>query len=856
MITKTTAGKLIVAILLITSVILFISMSILFSQVDETKEKVYVDIEKQLQDFATFRFKAKYWIGMTNAISLANKEAIQEALKNNDRVLAKETLDILVQRIKQDTKFKNIKIHIHTKDNHSFFRQFKPEKYGDDLTSFRRSVVEVNRSKKPISGFEIGRAGLSMRAVVPVIDKYGNHLGSVEFIQGLNSVAKSFEKEQNGSFLLLMDLMSRSDDIETFTKSEAFQNNYIISQKYINSDFKQYASKIDMQKLLNEGYLCDDKYFYTYVDVKDFTGKKLGIALISKPITLVNYALRDAEDLIYTSLMIMVFMALSIAIFIIISSKKIIVYPIEKLQDGLDSFFAFVNKKNTTIDKLDESLSAEFGKMSKQINNNISVVAQTLKNDEIFAKELQETNIKIQQLLDNANQGFLYFDSDMIIGGEHSRVSEEIFEKNINGCKITELLYEDDMQNQTYNEESLKDILKEDGLRRDLMLSLLQTNFYINDKFIEVEYKILNENSFMLILTDVTEKKELDEKIKEEQQTLKMVVEVAITHEQFLEIKNDYEKFAIDIERFKSLEMLSDLRRYIHTYKGLFAQKEMLHVVKKLHSFEDIIDKSLQSDNLTEELFSTNSQDLLDWLELDLVILRDVLGDDYFENSNHISISKERIDSLYDKTKHLREISLEVEKLKYHNIKLFFRPYEKLVKQLAIKLEKEVNPLEIDSKDIYISAKYEPFLKSLVHIFRNCVDHGIETPEQREELGKDITGTITCKIDEKDENLYIQITDDGSGIDIKNIQQLILEKGLSTKEELEKLTEEETIMYIFEDDFSTADIVTDISGRGVGLSSILYELKNLNGEINIVNNFTKGIEFNFTISLNGEDEDA
>ena len=852
MITKTTAGKLIVAVFLITGVILSISMSILFSQADKTKKTVYLDIKKQLQDFTIFRFNAKYWIGMTNAVTLSNNTVIQEALKNNDRALVKETLDILVKNIKKNTKFKNIKIHIHTKDNHSFFRQFKPNKYGDDLSSFRKSVVEVNKLKQPKSGFEIGRAGLSMRAVVPIIDKNGNHLGSLEYIQGLNSVAKSFEKEQHGSFLLLMDIMSRSDDIDSFTKSEAFQDKYLISQKYIDKTFREYASKIDMKKLFENGYIYDDKYFYTYVNIKDFAGEKLGIALVSKPITLVNYAIKDAEKLIYISFVIMVFMALSIAVFIIISSKKIIVYPIEKLQDGLDSFFAFVNKKNTTIDKLDESLSAEFGKMSKQINNNISVVAQTLKNDEIFAKQLQETNIKIQQLLDNANQGFLYFDNEMIIGGEHSRVAEEIFEKDINGCKITELLYEDDIQNQAYNEESLKDILKEDGLRRDLMLSLLQTEFSINEKFIEAEYKILNDNSFMLILTDITEKKELDEKIKDEQQTLKMVVEVAITHEQFLEIKNDYEIFVKQINDFKHIDELANLRRYIHTFKGLFAQKEMLHIVKKLHDFEDAIDKSIQSSKLTEEFLDVDTKILLDWLELDLVVLRDILGDDYFENSNNISIPKKRIELLYEKTKHIKEIASEVEKLKYHNIKLFFRPYEKLVKQLSIKLEKEIYPLTIDSKDIYIPDKYEPFLKSLVHIFRNCVDHGIEAPEIREELGKDLVGIITCKIEEKDDNLYIDITDNGSGIDIQRIKELIIQKNLSTIDKLDKLTEKEIIMYIFEDNFSTAEFVTDISGRGVGLSSILYELHKLDGKIDIVNNFTKGIKFNFILPLKGE----
>ena len=855
MIIKTTAGKLSALILFVSAVVLTVSILLLFSTTNKTQKKIYVDVKNQLQNFAKYELDAKYWIGRTNAITLSNNILLQQALKENNRELAQEVLKEYLADLTKNSKFKNIKVHIHTKENHSFLREWIPSKFGDDLSSFRKTVVQVNRLKKPITSFEIGRQGLSLRAVTPIIDKDGNHLGSLEFIQGLNSVAKSFEKEQEGSFLLLMAIRSKSDKVKIFKARKNFQDKYLIYQKYIDNNFLNSATNIDLETLFKDGQIYDEKYFYTFIKIENFEGTKLGIAILGKPIKLVNYAIKDATNLIYLALAIMIFMSLTIAIFIIFASKKIIIAPLETLQDGLNSFFAFLNKERSDIERIDENISAEFGRMSKLINSNINIVAETLKKDEILVKQIKEKSKKIKQLLDNANQGFLYFDASMKIKEGDSSVTEEIFEQEILDSKITQLLYPNDIEQQKYMEESLVDLLTMDQLRQELMLSLLETQFLINGKSISVEYKILNKTSFMLILTDITEKIELDEKLKDEEQTLKMIIEVVITLEQFMEIKKDYYKFTSHIDDFKSLDKLGELRRYTHTFKGLFAQKEMLHIVKHLHKFEDVINSSIKQNHLLETLKNLQTDTMNQWLEDDLEILTDILGDEYFKQSNSISISKDRIVRLYEQVKDNKVLATEIKKLTYHNIEIFFRPYEKMVTQLAKKLEKELYPLQVQSNEIYLSSQYEAFLKSLVHIFRNSVDHGIETPEEREELGKDFQGLITCNIYQKEQTLYIDISDDGRGIDIEKIKQLALDKKLVSESKLTHLSEKEIIMFIFEDAFSTASKITDISGRGVGLASLLGELKKLNGSIEIKNNFHKGIKFQFILPLDEDDID-
>ena len=471
-------------------------------------------------------------------------------------------------------------------------------------------------------------------------------------------------------------------------------------------------------------------------------------------------------------------------------------------------------------------------------------------------EQLAKEKENVQILLNNAGQGFLYFDKEMKIGAEYSKEAKRIFDIDITNEDITTLLFSDAPDDALFLKNTLQGILQDNEIRQEILISLLQKEFLINDAHIEIEYKVLDEENFMLILTDITATKKLAQKIKDEQQILKMVVETVTTMEQFISVKKDYEKFINNIDSFKELKNLSNMRKEIHTYKGLFAQKEMLNVVKELHQFESLVDSSLKSDEIDETILNTTTQDMYNWLEKDIKVLKDILGDDFFNNSNSILIDKKRIENLrekvgnYLKTKdmiQLVELGQDIEKLNYSKIITFLQSYELLVEQLSQKLEKYIKPLIINCKDIYISDRYKPFLNSIVHIFRNSVDHGIEKAEKREELGKEIEGTITCNVIEENNNLIIEISDDGQGINEEKIKSLSISKGIYSQDEANELTKDEILLIIFQDAFSTSETITDISGRGVGLASIIQELEKLDGNIKIENDYGNGIKFTFTI---------
>ena len=468
---------------------------------------------------------------------------------------------------------------------------------------------------------------------------------------------------------------------------------------------------------------------------------------------------------------------------------------------------------------------------------------------ETIRKEIEESHKKLKILFDNANEGFLYFDRNMLIGGEYSLKAQEIFGVTIEQKYITDLLFED-LEERIFVQDTLVGILDTTKEKQEILISLLKDEFSIRNNFIKVQYKVIGKDTFMLILTDITQNKQLNEKIKDEQQIYKMVVTVITFFEQFNEVKNDFINFTNNIEKYKTLEMLPTLRREIHTYKGLFAQFELLNSVKKLHLFESSIDYSLKIGEISEDIIYLSSKSLYSWFETDLNLINSIFRQNIFIHPTSIRIEKSRIENIYKniyKYQNIEAIKKEIEKLTYHNIKDTFYAYGQLIRTLSKRFEKPMKELVLECDDIYLSDIYKPFLNALVHIFRNSLDHGIECEEERYLFEKEVEGTISCEVYIVKSLLKINYKDDGKGLDINAIKRKILEKNLLNEVELNQLNEEDILMYIFEDNFSTKEVITDISGRGVGLASLKNEVDILGGTIEIKSKTNIGVEFIFTL---------
>ncbi len=176
-----------------------------------------------------------------------------------------------------------------------------------------------------------------------------------------------------------------------------------------------------------------------------------------------------------------------------------------------------------------------------------------------------------------------------------------------------------------------------------------------------------------------------------------------------------------------------------------------------------------------------------------------------------------------------------------------FNRFPRMVRDLSQKCEKDIN-FVIEGKETEIDRGIiEELIDPLTHILRNAIDHGFETIAERKIKQKEEVGTLKLIGKHEENNVVIEIEDDGKGIDIENIKKKVIERNLAREEELQNLSDREIMNYIFEPGFSTAKEVTDISGRGVGLNVVKENISKLNGIIEIKSE--KGIGTKFIIKL-------
>ena len=162
-----------------------------------------------------------------------------------------------------------------------------------------------------------------------------------------------------------------------------------------------------------------------------------------------------------------------------------------------------------------------------------------------------------------------------------------------------------------------------------------------------------------------------------------------------------------------------------------------------------------------------------------------------------------------------------------------FNRFPRMVRDLARELNKEIN-LEIEGADTELDRSVvDEIGDPLVHLLRNAADHGIESPEDRVRTGKPRAGTIKLAARHEGNQVVVELSDDGAGINFAKIRNKAVVKGMITEEEANSLTDEESSKLLFKSGFSTADKVTDVSGRGVGLDVVASKIGALNGTVDL-----------------------
>ncbi len=184
-------------------------------------------------------------------------------------------------------------------------------------------------------------------------------------------------------------------------------------------------------------------------------------------------------------------------------------------------------------------------------------------------------------------------------------------------------------------------------------------------------------------------------------------------------------------------------------------------------------------------------------------------------------------------------------------LSLLFESFPRMIRDIAKMQSKQVETI-IEGGEIEVDRRIlEEIKDAMIHILRNAVDHGIESPEQRRAVGKNPTASIRVKaVLERGNEIMISVMDDGRGIDIAKLREKLIRQGIAEEGVIREMGDDEVMQYIFKPEISTADMVSNISGRGLGLSIAYEKTENLGGTISVRSEPSKGTAFIIRLPVN------
>ena len=229
----------------------------------------------------------------------------------------------------------------------------------------------------------------------------------------------------------------------------------------------------------------------------------------------------------------------------------------------------------------------------------------------------------------------------------------------------------------------------------------------------------------------------------------------------------------------------------------------------------------------------------------ELITAQDILMGQFDEEDESQEIQKAK-NNLENVTREIQELSMQLRMITLNGL---FNKMKRLVRDLSRKLQKEIN-FTIFGQDTEMDRNViDEISDPLMHIIRNALDHGIETPAERTASGKPITGNVTLGAKYEGNSIVISVRDDGRGLDKAKIKEKAIRKGIITAEEAANLPERKIFDLVMLPGFSTSETVSDISGRGVGMDVVKRSIDALRGSVIIRSEEGKGSEFLIRIPL-------
>lgn len=489
--------------------------------------------------------------------------------------------------------------------------------------------------------------------------------------------------------------------------------------------------------------------------------------------------------------------------------------------------------------------------------------------EDITAKEkARELHKKVNILLRNATDGYLLVDQNMIVEPGYSEICIHFFNKHyLQGMNILDLLFtkEDSFNRNIFTQGINAVFATEDKGKKEVLCSLLPTEATVNNKHFKIFYKVIDDLNIMIIIKDISEEIALQNQLEIQNTRQKMIIQMVSNINDFVELKNSFETFMESIYQENSQNEIdlknngTQILRELHTYKGIFAQMFLCETPETIHQLETKVIEMIKSSKNLATL--EEKENIKQKFSEDLEIFDQTIGKHFITEQLKIEQKFEVCTNLKQQLSDIilnpintnfkvQSIIAELDYLSYISIYEILEKHVEYVEYLAELLKKPVNSLKIyGDKYVLVPPEFRNFLKNLLHLYKNSVDHGIEDMDTISEQGGHYSLNIVCEYFHKENYFYLNIYDDGMGVNIDKLVHKAIEKEIITQNESETLSENEKLQLLFCDGLSTKDVANEISGRGVGMAALKQSCEELGGEIKVENKSNEGLAFSFKIPI-------